>query len=242
MKTLINTIITGSTAILLTGCFLPPKQHKVSWDLNRPLSSASKRDSLKAVKPTFAVSISCTGTNATRREIANPVSYDYCLGQCNTTVLTTKFDVWHILETPQPLGSYVEAACSNALASQGIVLSAQAPQKLILDITTFKYIASDGKTLGAGVKRTAKLDLTLKVLTADGAPSYQRRIAVEAARKRGASSEVVGWLDAAAGTSVARGLRTKEEWTAATDTMTDLFAKLEDELVDDKDLLAALRK
>ena len=98
-----------------------------------------------------------------------------------------------------------------------------------------------------GVVRKGYLDAVVKVVQPDGTTSYQRRVSVEVSRKRGQLSTgvLIAAVLIAQVSPIApnpEAIRAREEKIVTADVLTDLFAKFQDELASDEDLLKAIRK
>jgi hypothetical protein len=97
-----------------------------------------------------------------------------------------------------------------------------------------------------GILRKGFLNVALKVAASDGKILYQRRISVEVTRKRGQASAtaMIAAIAIAQFSPITinpEAVHAKEEKTVASDVLADLFAKFQDELVADQDLIDAIR-
>lgn len=255
---------------LLCGCKTPVVTHNVAYDLTPLVTHASARDTMKAHEGDAAVVFVCLGSRAESNNIAT-VSQYHCVKPSQKEIFNKSggpslflgagmAGFIHVLQTPEPLGKYVERAASSALASKGIKESSASPKKLVLQLERFDYDeTSDRKKTGPvmmpwqafsdndGVLRKGFMDVAVKVVQADGTTAYQRRISVEVTRKRGQASS--GTLFAAVAIAQVspiapnpEAVREREEKTVTADVLADVFAKFQDELVADEDLLQAIRK
>src|SRR5439155_8914860 len=196
---------------MLCGCKTPVVTHNVAYNLSPHVARASARETMKPHETNVAVALVCLGSRAESNDIAMVSNY-HCekpsqreiFQKSGGTDLTLGIGsaAWiHVLQTPEPLGKYVERAASVALASKGIQESGQSPKKVVFQLERFDYDeTSDRKKTGPvmmpwqafsdrdGVLRKGLMDAVVKVVQDDGTTAYQRRISVEVTRKRGQAS------------------------------------------------------
>lgn len=244
----------GVLTIMLCGCGTPPT-HYVDYNLNTHVTRASARDKMKPNETGTGVAVVCLGPRSESRDIVR-VSAHHCENPLPKERFLGGF--FHVLQAPEPIGKFIEQSATAALTSTGIRNDLQSPKKLLLQLERFDYdeISDRPKTgflpwlpamEGDGVVRKGFLDVVVKVAEADGTISYQRRVSAEVSRKRGQMSS--GVLIAAVVIAQVSpitlnpdAVRAKEEKTVTADVFADLFAKFQDELVADEDLLRAIRK
>jgi hypothetical protein len=246
---------------MLCGCATQVVTHNVPYDLNLCVLRASARETMKAVPPDGGVAVVCNGMVSGSNNIAHVSSY-HCENPTTQELYPIPYaPVWvdHILQAPEPIGKYVERAATAALASRGIRQDPQSAKKLVLDLERFDYDETSDQRKGAsifplldfgggdGVVRKGFLNAVLRVVQPDGTISYQRRVSLEVARKRGQADVTAGIASVAIAqlspvTIDPDVVRKKEEIKVTADVFSDLFAKFQDELVADEDLLVAIRK
>jgi len=216
------------------------------------------------MRPTQAdigIALVCLGSRSETNAIA-VVSPYHCENPGQKEILAKNLGsgIIHVLQTPEPIGTYVQSSAAAALASKGIRNDPQSPKKLVLRLERFDYDerSDHGKTGGVmfpwqafsdhgGIVRKGFLDTAVKVLNADGTTAYERRVSVEVSRKRGqlSSGVLLASVAIAQVSPIApnpEAVREKEEKTVTADVLSDLFAKFQDELAADDDLLRAIRK
>lgn len=258
-----NTTIAGTAlgiSLMLSGCGTPPT-HRVAYNLSPYVARASARDTMKASTPGAAAVVLCVGPRSESRDVARVSAY-HCEGADPKERLKRinpyGGEYRHVLQAGEPIGKYIEQSCAAALTSKGIRQDSEAPNKLLLQLERFDYDEFSDQKHGIitplsilsdrdGALRKGFLDVVVRVQQADGTIAYQRRISVEVARKRGQASSTAHIASLAIGlvspvTLDSKAIRAKEEKTIASDVITDLFTKFQDELVADEDLLQALRK
>lgn len=250
--------------IMLCGCKTPVITHNVAYNLTPHVALASSRETMKQIELNTDIAVLCVGPRSGSNDIAGVSDY-HCEKPQSKEILMKNNPLYpvaihHILQTPEPLGKYVEQSAAAALASKGIRNDSQSSKKVLFQLERFDYDEnSDRKKTGPvmmpwqvfsdtdGVLRKGFMDVAVKVVQADGTTSYQRRISVEVTRKRAQTSAAVGIAAVAIGvvspvTINPEAIRAKEEKTVTKDVLVDLFAKFQDELVADEDLLRAIRK
>jgi len=260
----------GVLSIMLCGCKTPVLTHNVAYDLTPHVSRASTREAMKPQLTNAEITVVCAGSRSASNDIAMVSVYHcekpsakeiYQTGGVPSLMLGVGSAIWtHVLQTPEPIGKYVERTASVALASRGIGRSPQTGKKLLLLLERFDYDENSGRKKGGpmimpwqvfsdtdGVLRKGFMDVVVKVVQADGTIAYQRRVSVETSRKRGQASATAAIASVVIAqvspiTINSEAVREKEEKTVTTDVLSDLFAKFQDELVADEDLLRAIRK
>jgi hypothetical protein len=237
--------------------------HNVAYDLSPQVSQASARETMKPLVANTDIAVVCVGSRSGSNDIAivsryhceNPLSIERF---ANSDIPFAFVAVSHVLQSPEPIGKYIEQAASVALAAKGIRNDSQSPKKVLLQLERFDYDEnSDRRKPGFeilpvfsnhdGVVRKGFLDVVVKVAQADGTISYQRRVSVEVSRKRGQSSSgvLIASVAIALVSPIApnpEAVRKQEEQTVTADVLVDLFAKFQDDLAADEDLLRAIRK
>jgi hypothetical protein len=254
-------VCSGAATALLSGC-ATTITHNVAYDLNPHVERASAHESVKPAAKA-AVEVKCVGARAESYDIAK-VNHYHCEKPPANEILSKGNPLYagaiiHILHTPEPIGRYVERAASAALAS-GMPGDTNPTIKLVLELERFDYDENCDRrgTKGVvmpwhaltgdadGIMRKGYLTAVAKVQKADGTVAYQRRVAIDVARQRGQTS--AGVTIAAIGIGVVSPVtinpdawREKEEKTVTADVIVDIFAKFQDELATDEDLLRALQ-
>ncbi len=256
----ITMLSTVSALIMLCGCSSTPVTHNVAYSLDPYVAKASARYTMQPIKSTVETAVVCAGSRATANNIAT-VSYYHCDGREPKKTVSQNLGMVgsiHVLQTPEPIGKYVERAAAAALASQGVGQNSQSSKKVLLQLERFDYDENSdtkhgpimpwsGFTDRDGVVRKGFMDVVIKVAQDDGTIAYQRRVSVEVSRKRGQASSgalIAGVLIAQVSpvTINPEAFREKEEKNVTEDVMAELFSKFQDELVADQDLLQAIRK